>query len=58
MGQITTSPVVFTASQMWQLTEFEPRTAGTTTITMVHPEAFTVPTNGRTSLTATVTAGS
>jgi hypothetical protein len=38
VGQITTSPVVFTTGQAWQLTEFEPLTAGTTTITMIHPE--------------------
>src|SRR5690606_9660036 len=36
-------------------TQFDPATAGTTTITMTQPTGWTQPTNGRNTLTATIT---
>jgi hypothetical protein len=58
-GTITVSPLVFTAggTGVWRMTQFNPLTAGTSTLSITHPAGFAVPANGRTSLTATVTAG-
>jgi len=57
VGTITTSPLTFQpAGDSRLLTAFDPATAGTATVSIVHPAGFTVPSNGRTSLTATVTA--
>jgi DNA invertase Pin-like site-specific DNA recombinase len=57
VGTITTSPVTFTAAGgLSRNTAFNPLTAGSTDITIGHPEGFTAPTNGRTTITATVTA--
>jgi hypothetical protein len=58
VGTITTSPLTYTGgSGDLQSAWFQPQTAGQTDITIGHPEGFTVPSNGRTTTTATVTAG-
>lgn len=58
VGVITTSPVLFTGGEgALRSTAFDPLTAGATTIEMAYPANFTPPSNGRTSITATVTEG-
>ncbi len=58
VGSITISPLVFTgAGGSSRATQFNPLTAGTSTVSITHPDGFRVPINGRTALTATVTGG-
>src|SRR5690606_2274372 len=54
VGTLTDTTLTM-ASGSRTTTQFDPATAGTTTITMTQPTGWTQPTNGRNPLTATVT---
>ncbi|WNG56389.1 hypothetical protein F0U59_17670 [Archangium gephyra] len=55
VGVITTSPVTFSAGESSNTTSFDPLGGGSTTLTLIHPAGFTVPST-KTQITATVTA--
>ncbi|MFO1428574.1 MAG: PKD domain-containing protein [Candidatus Competibacteraceae bacterium] len=55
VGAITTSPVVFTGGAAYARTEFDPQTAGTTTLSVGTPAGFSTPSQ-RQQIIATVTA--
>ena len=58
IGEITTSPVVFNAGDgVSQSTQFDPKAAGNTTVSVTQPTGFTAPTNGNQSIAANVTDG-
>jgi hypothetical protein len=52
-GTITTSPVVFNGGDQYQMTNFKPKAAGTSTITIVPPQGYSTPTQ-YTQINATV----
>jgi hypothetical protein len=57
VGTITVSPVVFAGGTgNNKTTQFNPLTVGTSTVSIAQPDGFTAPSDGRTSLTATVNA--
>jgi hypothetical protein len=58
VGAITSSPLTFTGGGgSSRTTQFDPLTAGTALISIAQPEGFTIPSNGNTQITATVTDG-
>ena len=58
MGTNAVSPLAFTTlGGATRVTQFDPLTAGVSVITIRQPEGFTVPSNGRTFITATVNEG-
>ena len=54
MGAITVSPLVFTGTDDYLGTQFDPLAIGTTTISINQPPGF-LPPAGETAITATVT---
>ncbi len=57
VGSLTEATLTLPGNSGYRVsTAFDPATAGTTTVAIIQPDGFTQPGNGRTALTATVTA--
>jgi large repetitive protein len=54
VGQIVTSPVVFTAGSGFRITKFDPHAVGTTTVDLSQPTGFTPPNDRNSSIEAEV----
>ena len=55
VGVLTGSTLTYTGGGSWSATtQFDPLAAGTTTIGLTQPSGFAQPTNGRSSIVATV----
>ncbi|MEE4329254.1 MAG: hypothetical protein V2J10_00185 [Wenzhouxiangella sp.] len=54
IGQITLSPLVFDVGGSSRVTQFDPISAGNTSVSITQPAGFTAPTNGNQSIDAVV----